>query len=223
MRQYGLLILAGCSLVAGGVCAYFAGTARPQGLECLEPVQDLGELRQADKGHATFRLRNRYDQSLKILGVKSDCGCSDIVIAEKELAPSAETTVSAVWHTGERRGKTGVKLMAVYELADKRQSFRELAICGDVRPEIEYAPNEVTFAEKSPGERTVKLTPGKAEAFSVPRVYCSHRSLTAEWRPASSEVAVTYDRRSGIRWASRTCATSSWRPTTRRCRPYASR
>jgi hypothetical protein len=73
-------------------------------VEVEQPIFDFGEVLQGETVVHTFVFRNVGDAMLMIDRVKSTCGCTGVLLSEKEIPPGGSGTVKATFNSGRFRG-----------------------------------------------------------------------------------------------------------------------
>lgn len=97
-------------------------------VEAMQPVIDVGELRQSDVASATFIIKNTGKKPLVVTAVDTDCGCLSVTYEKKPVAPGQRVSVKALFEPKE----TGVFEKTVRVYGNMEQSPLLLKVKGRV-------------------------------------------------------------------------------------------
>lgn len=187
--------------LAGATAAGYFAFPRPKavppapGFYAQSRFCDVGERGQGEFVPVTFKLTNRYAESVEIISVNSGCSCLVPTVSHKHLAPGQEATVSLNWHTGTRRGTVSEAVWVFHSVPGNPPDVggrMQLAITGEVVPDIRLDPARVQFAYGQSGTVRVALSPGRLATFKVHDVYTNSQALSVKYLPDASAVEVTY-------------------------------
>jgi hypothetical protein len=111
----------------GGVASASAGALE------VEPVIELGQVAFGASVERTIRFRNRGDQPVSILAVRTTCGCTAAEPDVDRLAPGASGTVRVVF-TGKNAGRQAQFVRIVTD--DPAQPVVSVRIRAQVGPDL---------------------------------------------------------------------------------------
>lgn len=176
LRRFAAIVLLGLAAAA----APAAGPA-PR-LDCDQPVFNFGRVPPdtPDLRH-TFVLKNTGTVSLRIQDIGQECGCTDIVLSHKLIAPGGESRLSATFSVQGREGRVR-KFLYVYSTDPERPKFA-LSFEGEVEPEVVFEPAGVLFGAVSRDtavrrEVTVRFARGRED--EIVKVESSHPAFAAD-------------------------------------------
>jgi hypothetical protein len=121
-------------------------------------IYDFGTVNQNEIVEHTFEFRNTGDDTLKILHVKSSCGCTAAMVSQENLAPNETGHLKATFNTKNRSGTQQKSILI--ESNDPNQPFLQVKIKGKIVVPYDIEPNFMTFREMksgSPSEAQVLL------------------------------------------------------------------
>lgn len=105
---------------------------------------------------ANFKYENKGKTPIKILAVKTSCGCTAASSKKDEVAPGEKGEITATFKIG---GRTGAQQKSIaVETDDPSQPVTNLILKADIQPPIEVQP---TFVYWQAGE------PAKAKTVTV--------------------------------------------------------
>lgn len=189
MKRVGKLawcVLAG--LVAQGVFggeglpAPASSIVAPTGnvLSCDQPVFDFREVPPGAVIAHTFVLQNRGTNTVRILNVRTSCGCTTTAMATNLLLSGQTLELTASLNL---QGRTGTQRKTItVELDDPFNPRLRLAMTGVVVNPIDVMPAGIhfgTLARDGETEREVRLTGRTGVVFKVKEVKTSSQSLAA--------------------------------------------
>ena len=137
-------------------------------IEVSETTFDFGFMYQNESVSHIFRIRNTGTATLKLEQVKSTCGCTAALPAQREIAPSGETELKVTFQSGSMRDRI-VKHVHI-DSNDPNQPRVTLTITGQIKVEIEVTPKGVYIGKLSLGEvveRTVDIVPVDVKSFKI--------------------------------------------------------
>jgi hypothetical protein len=137
-------------------------------IEVSETTFDFGSMYQNEAVSHTFRIRNTGTATLKLEQVKSTCGCTAALPAQREIAPGGETDLKVTFQSGSMRDRI-VKHVHI-DSNDPAQPRVTLTITGQVKVEIEVSPRGIYIGKLGIGEvveRTVEITPVDVKSFRL--------------------------------------------------------
>ncbi|GBD89877.1 hypothetical protein BMS3Abin04_00590 [bacterium BMS3Abin04] len=136
----------------------FAQTVGPK-ITAKNPKFDFGKVLQHRYVSHNFVIFNSGDDTLKIEGVTSSCGCTVAQLTKDELLPGDSTVIKATFNTGNRRGKQR-KHIYIYT-NDKNNRELRLSFTANVvedkkllldTPHIELSTNRYNFGNAKEGD-----------------------------------------------------------------------
>lgn len=104
---------------------------------------DFGEVFQGEKVPHVFKFTNTGDEILKIDRVRSSCGCTAVLVSEKEIPPGGMGEIKANFDSARFRGDV-TKTIYVYN-NDPVRPTRQLHIKGKILQKIAIEPSQVNF------------------------------------------------------------------------------
>ncbi|MBW2472986.1 MAG: DUF1573 domain-containing protein [Deltaproteobacteria bacterium] len=113
---------------------------------------DFGKVFQGDKVLHTFEFVNAGQDPLLIDRVRSSCGCTAVLVSEKNLAPGAKGQVQANFDSARFRG-TVSKTIYLYS-NDPVKPVMQLKIKGEVIEIVAVEPEQVNFGTVA-GDQTL--------------------------------------------------------------------
>ncbi|MDH3976020.1 MAG: DUF1573 domain-containing protein [Deltaproteobacteria bacterium] len=124
---------------------------------------DFGRVIEGKKVEHTFRIINKSREIKKISKVKSSCGCTAVVTAEREILPGGETTLSAALDTWGLSGKVVKEIEVFFE---KEKDPLILSLTGEVKMKSipENAP--IIFVSQNPVYLGI-MKKGEKKIFSL--------------------------------------------------------
>ncbi len=155
------------------------------GIDCVNSNLDFGAVYSDAVVKHSFVLTNVGERVIKILGVRTSCGCSTAKAVTNSIAPGQSTDVEVVINFKGRRGRQSKSIYV--ETDDPVSRIVHLSFTGTVFVPIEAQPEGVhlgTVGEEGSLEREVLLTAVSTNVFQV---------LSA--KSASSQVSVTVEPR----------------------------
>lgn len=173
-----------CLLIAGTPCVFAAEddiqVADPPAsasslarLTILDGEHDFGVVRegQVEEVVHTFKFKNTGEENLKILKVKSSCGCTHAEPSSKDLAPGEEATIQA---TMKLKGKSGASSVRVtLETNDPTHRSEAFTISGTILSPMRIVPSVVDFGPIGAGEpksRSLNVTSQVLEGDPMVRI-----------------------------------------------------
>lgn len=186
--------------IFGGVSAYLVQTALTLRYEDAPLVVSpesilIPEVKQGDSRTVSVSLRNRGGTTIIIGDVVSGCGCTLVEIAQTEIPPGGESTLSLTWDVGVRRGETMVDSVIKYHIVDSQsdeQRFVVFRLTADVKPQMVVQPAVLRFSPNG-GQQSCRMEVKRGGSWStgsLVAVAANHESLSA--------TMVTSDRHRGF-------------------------
>jgi len=124
-------------------------------LQVDNPKYDFGEVFQGGKAPHVFEFVNKGDEVLHIDRVRSSCGCTAVLVTEKNIPPGGKGEIKANFDSTRFRGAIS-KTIYVYS-NDPAQPVMQLHIKGKVLEVVSIKPAQINFG-KVPAEKVVTST-----------------------------------------------------------------
>lgn len=149
MRAIVILIpLVACCLLAS------VAMAAPD-LQVPEAKFDFGEVFQGEKVPHVFQFTNQGDEPLLIDRVTSSCGCTAVLVTEKNLPPGGKGEIQANFDSGRFKGAVS-KTIYLYS-NDPDSPVMQLHLQGKVLEIVAIEPAQINFGKVNAG-KPVKAT-----------------------------------------------------------------
>jgi hypothetical protein len=149
----GLLLAAEASYAEPWVAKMFA-----------EEEHDFGTVARGADVVYRFEAKNIYKQDVRLVSVRSSCGCTSAAIEGDTLKTGEVGYVVATFNTRTFTGQHGATLTVTVLWDDggtKRQGETQLRVRGNIRGDVVFQPGAVGFADIAQGEmveRKVRVT-----------------------------------------------------------------
>jgi hypothetical protein len=124
-------------------------------LQVNNPKYDFGEVLQGGKVRHVFEFVNEGDEALHIDRVRSSCGCTAVLVTEKNIPPKGRGEIKANFDSTRFRGAIS-KTIYLYS-NDPAHPVMELHIKGKVLEAVAIKPAQINFG-KVPAEKVVTST-----------------------------------------------------------------
>jgi hypothetical protein len=121
-----------------------------------ETHHDFGTVSRNAKTEYAFAIENVFEEDVRIVAVRSSCGCTNPVLTKKTIKPGEKGEVIAQFNT---RAFIGTKTAEITVVID-RPNYAEvkLTVGGKIRSDIVVEPGEVKFGDVDMGStKTVDL------------------------------------------------------------------
>lgn len=155
--------------------------AGPRGLVCEQPVFEFGDSTPDQVITHTFVLRNAGADAVRILSVRSGCGCTTTTLSTNQVAPSQSAEL--LTHL-DLKGRKGVQRKPIYVETDAPAGASlRLEMAGMVHPAIDLRPDGVhfgTLARDGVAERDVQMVARSNVTFHVKAVRSSSPGFSAD-------------------------------------------
>ncbi|MCK4233865.1 DUF1573 domain-containing protein [candidate division WOR-3 bacterium] len=106
---------------------------------------NFGEIIQGENVDCFFHFKNDGDTTLKIIDVRSTCGCAVTELKKKLIEPGERGTIKVVFYSKGRQGKISKSIFVTTN--DKENRVTRLAIVGIVKKTWNCEPKNVDFGE----------------------------------------------------------------------------
>ncbi|GAB4170144.1 MAG: DUF1573 domain-containing protein [Geothermobacteraceae bacterium] len=163
------------------VCALALGPR----IEVTTTDVDFGTVLQGDKVEQVFTFRNAGDEPLVIDRVKSSCGCTAALVAEREIPPGGTGEVRATFDSTRFHGGV-VKTIYLYS-NDPTRKLVQFHLRGTVQEEISVSSRSIIVGPLAPGQEStvsLSLTNKGAEPVRIGPVRTTAKELTSPFQPA---------------------------------------
>lgn len=118
---------------------------------------DFGQVYQGEQVNHVYTFRNVGDAPLHIDKVRSSCGCTAALVAEKTIAPGASGEIKATFDSTRFRGRV-TKSIYLYT-DDPNHHEARFVLQGEVLEKLTAAPAQLILENLEPGvERTASIT-----------------------------------------------------------------
>lgn len=147
-------------------------------IEVSETTFDFGTIYQQMSASHTFRIRNTGTSTLKLENIKSTCGCTAALPAQREIPPGGETELKVTFDSGSMRDRI-VKHVHI-DSNDPNKPRVTLTISGRVLIEIDSTTKSIYIGKISPGEaieRTIEIYAVDVNSFKILKVSSDHPSV----------------------------------------------
>jgi len=98
-----------------------------------EEIHNFGSLNAGEIVSYTFIFRNEGTKTLNITGVDSGCGCTEVKIANKNVAPGQEGQIEVIYNSA---GEVGRQLKTITLFSNAEKPEKKLFIKADVTNDI---------------------------------------------------------------------------------------
>ncbi|UCC68747.1 MAG: DUF1573 domain-containing protein [Armatimonadota bacterium] len=150
---------------------------RPR-IQFEEDTWDFGTIYQSAEVSHAFVFHNTGDAVLEIGKVRSTCGCTAALLAEREIAPGQKGEIKLTFRSGTMRGRV-VKHVYV-GTNDPLRPRVDLRVTGEVKVEVEAVPHGIYIGKLEVGEaieRSIALYSPEVPSFRILEIYASHPAL----------------------------------------------
>jgi len=154
---------------------------------------NFGTVAKGSKTEYRFVFRNLYNEDVRVVGVRTSCGCTSPTVTKKELKTHETAEVVASFNTRTFLGQHGATLTVTF---DKPFSAEvQLRVAGNIRGDVTFDPPFVDFG-------TIDLGKGAEQQIRVTRIGSSPWEIKdVRSANANFEVALSPAARSGSRTA----------------------
>jgi len=173
-------------------------TARPR-IHFDDVQHDFGPMQQEQESTHRFVFRNVGRAPLEIEKVRSDCGCTAVLLSKQRLAPGEEGTLDVTFHSGRFRDR--VTKHVYVDSNDPLERRVTLTVTADVKVEVDVIPRGIYLGRMVVGdrvERSVDLVPVGVKRFRIVDVRTDDPLLRASkpepiaGQPGAYRIRVTY-------------------------------
>ena len=150
-------------------------------VEVQQPVFDFGEVMRGQKVVHTFVFRNSGEAMLVVDRVKSTCGCTGVLLAEKNIPPGGEGTVKATFNSSKFKGYVEKRILLYSNDPDGNPT--SFTVKGIVKLPLEAKPVRAVFDAVAVGQSktvTIVLTNRSGKPITLGNLRASTSFLRAE-------------------------------------------
>lgn len=131
-----------------------------------EPVFDFGQAEQGEQVTHLFRFTNQGNRDLRVVSIKTSCGCTAAVISADVIPPGKEGTIRATFDTTQFSGEKA-KSISVHS-NDPLSPVTTLTLQGEVTVEVEVEPAQLYIG---------RLRRGTEETYTVHVLYDEKKAI----------------------------------------------
>jgi hypothetical protein len=113
---------------------------------------DFGTVAKGSKAEYRFKIKNLYEEDLRILRIESSCGCTTTRISKRELKTFETAEIIADFNTRDFSGHKTATLKVVVECVS--QAEVPLRITGFIRGDVATEPGAIDFGTIDQGTST---------------------------------------------------------------------
>ena len=165
-------------------------------IEVEQPVFDFGEVMRGRSVEHTFVFTNAGDAELIIDRVKSTCGCTGVLLSEKNIPPGSKGTIRAKFNSSRFNG--AVKKNILLYSNDPSGKPVTFTVKGVVIIPLEANPARLMFGEVAVGQtKTISavLTNLSGQSIKLANIRTSNTAFRAEVDANSLESNATTELR----------------------------
>ncbi len=174
-----------------------AGLAEPlPRIAAEQPIFDFGEVMQGRSVEHTFVFKNIGDAELVVDRVKSTCGCTGVLLSNKNIPPGSKGTVKATFNSSRFRG--AVKKNILLYSNDPSGQPITFTVQGVVKIPLAANPASLSFGEVLIGQsKTISavLTNGSDQSLNLTNLRTSNTAFRAEVASRSLDSGATTELR----------------------------
>lgn len=127
------------------VCLFASVVFAAPNLQVNNPKYDFGEVFQGGKVRHVFEFVNQGDETLYIDRVRSSCGCTAVLVSEKNIPPGGKGEIQTNFDSTRFRGAVA-KTIYVYS-NDPARPVMQLHIKGKVLEMVVVEPAQINFGK----------------------------------------------------------------------------
>ncbi len=153
----------GCAAAAALVAvALFGGAAHGQ--EWAKKMftvtsHNFGTVAKGSKTEYRFQFRNNYKEDVRVVGVRTSCGCTSPVVTKRDLKTHETSEIVATFNTRTFLGQHGATLTVTFDKPFVAEV--QLRVAGHIRGDVSFDPPFVDLGNVDLGkgaERKVRIT-----------------------------------------------------------------
>jgi hypothetical protein len=150
-------------------------------VEVQQPIFDFGEVLRGQSVKHTFVFKNSGDALLVVDRVKSTCGCTGVLLSEKNIPPGGEGTIKATFNSSRFRGHVEKRIL----LYSNDPSGRPVSftMTGVVTLPVEINPSRISLGRVPVGQsriETVVLTNNLEQPIKLVNLQATNTAFRAE-------------------------------------------
>ncbi len=150
-------------------------------IETEQPIFDFGDVQQGEAVVHTFIFKNVGDAILIIDRVKSTCGCTGVLLSEKEIPPGRSGTVRATFNSGKFRGDVEKRILLYSNnMGGELVTF---TVKGTVILPLDVKPERIALGGVTVGKQktvTAELTNRSGKPLTLSNLRTSNSAFRAE-------------------------------------------
>lgn len=142
---------------------------------------NFGELWEGDTSVCYFSFKNEGDSTLKILDIRSTCGCAVAALEKKVYEPREKGKIKVIFYSRGRKGKISKSIFITSN--EKENRVTRLAIVGKVKKTWSCDPQNVDFGEISGDEilvDTVIISSITVDSIEIDSMITEPSTVTAK-------------------------------------------
>jgi hypothetical protein len=163
------------------LCLFTSFACAAPGLHVESPTFDFGEIYQGDKVPHVFEFTNQGEDPLLIDRVRSSCGCTAVLVSEKNIPPGGKGELKANFDSARFRGAIS-KTIYLYSNDPVRPTM-QFHVKGTVLEIVAVEPAQINFgrveAEKPLTTKVVLRNQGK-ETLALGKPYATAAELLVQ-------------------------------------------
>jgi hypothetical protein len=132
--------------LALSICLLLASAASAQewALKSFNSTShDFGTVAKGSKAEHRFKIKNLYEEDLRILRIESSCGCTTTRVSKRELKTFETAEIIADFNTRDFTGHKSATLKVLLECVS--QAEVQLQITGFIRSDVVTQPGSIDF------------------------------------------------------------------------------
>jgi hypothetical protein len=144
------------------------------------PDFNFGKIFKGEKVKHIYKFENRGKSILEINKVKSSCGCTAVILTDKNVPPGKTGEIKATFNSGSYRGN--VKKTITVASNDPNSPTYRLSISGEIIEEISAKPHKINFGSIYIGEeidKTITIKSLTESNFNIKEVTSSKTFVNA--------------------------------------------
>lgn len=127
------------------ICLFGSAAIAAPNLQAKDPKFDFGEVFQGDKVPHIFEFINEGDETLKVDRVRSSCGCTAVLVSDKEIPPGGKGEIQANFDSSRFRGSVA-KTIYLYTNDPVRPTM-QFHIKGTILETVVVEPAQINFGQ----------------------------------------------------------------------------
>lgn len=183
--SHDILLWAGgfiCLLSAGVLAVWSISSAPDVGVPPVLDVEpsewNFGSRKQNEEVDARFTIRNLSNERIRLVSVDPGCACTSVDFIPTELSSGATHVVTLRLRLGRSRGKLTKTAALNYTVGEQKLLKRcSLSITGEVVPEYDVEPRELSFDPEQSDAATVVVTSRPGRVVNVLSAHVTHRAF----------------------------------------------